>query len=167
MISSTDARYLIQLTTYTFNDFVEDVRTKWIPEEKSILAILKENPRFIGRSRENGTMVIHAASEGEYFEIVEYLLKNRVCANSQDHCLWTPLMFAASKGNIPIMELLLSNGANIDARNIVNQTAALIAAKYQQQAAHDYLISSPHNDGKLYQERCEKIRQKIRFLLSK
>lgn len=50
--------------------------------------------------------------------------------NSQDDCLWTPLMRAASKGNIPIMELLLSNGANIDARNIRNQTAALIAAQY-------------------------------------
>lgn len=68
------------MDTYTFKNFLEEVRTEWMREE-SIFAILEENPRFIGLSSENdGRRVIHVAREGEYFEIVEYLLKNRVCA---------------------------------------------------------------------------------------
>lgn len=59
---------------------------------------------------------LHIACEYEQLGAVEVLM--RYAANLESRCSWgkTPLHYAASKGNGPIVRFLLAKGADIDAR---------------------------------------------------
>ncbi len=46
-----------------------------------------------------------------------------VDVNAADEKRRSALLFAATKGNIPVLRLLLSHGANVDARDILGNTA--------------------------------------------
>jgi hypothetical protein len=56
--------------------------------------------------------LIDAVNAGDYSE-VESLCKNGVDVNQQDEQGWTPLNFAAGKGNLAMVKLLIDNGADI------------------------------------------------------
>lgn len=63
-------------------------------------------------------------------DLLEYILGqgNAGLVNATENGGWTPLMIAASKGNLRIVKLLLSRGANVDARSSTDQSALYVAS---------------------------------------
>lgn len=56
--------------------------------------------------------LIEAVKNGEY-AATEMLIKSGTDVNQQDEQGWTPLNFAAGKGNLSLVQLLIDNGADI------------------------------------------------------
>ncbi|KIW74161.1 hypothetical protein Z517_12571 [Fonsecaea pedrosoi CBS 271.37] len=56
-----------------------------------------------------------------------------------------PLCYAAKKGKSDIVELLIKNGAKIDARNVLRETALLSAAKWGMDEVVERLLNAPHD----------------------
>lgn len=57
------------------------------------------------------------------------MIKNGAKVNSKDNIYgWSPLHKAAEAGNEKIAEILLENGADVDARNHLGNTPLYIAA---------------------------------------
>lgn len=82
---------------------------------------------------------IHAAEQGDKERVAEALKRfGRDFANASDHGT-TALMLAAFRDQTGVMELLIENGANLEARNRDDDTA-LIWALYAERPAAALLL---------------------------
>lgn len=79
----------------------------------------------------DGRNSLHLASENGHTETSNFLLaQGRVCTNSNDDALWTPLDYAAANGHSPMVELLLNQpGIRIDTKDKCRRTPLLYAAR--------------------------------------
>ncbi|EPS38868.1 hypothetical protein H072_7366 [Dactylellina haptotyla CBS 200.50] len=68
----------------------------------------------VGNSRDNRTALFKAVKSGN-IEVVQIFLKYGAMVQAVDHKGWTPLHIAAYCGFVEIGELLLENGADVDA----------------------------------------------------
>jgi len=59
---------------------------------------------------------LHIAAANGYYDVTSYLLTKRVDVNLYDDDGWTPAMAAACWGQIPVLELLAKNGADLDVK---------------------------------------------------
>ena len=87
-------------------------------------------PSYISRALNpagRGKALIRAVEEQDLASI-EYLLKQETDVNARDGSNQTPLLMACKKGNLGIIELLISNGAKTDRDDA--QTALSHAIKY-------------------------------------
>ncbi|OLP87376.1 hypothetical protein AK812_SmicGene31418 [Symbiodinium microadriaticum] len=71
--------------------------------------------------------VLVAAAEPDVVALADALEDPDSDVNCKDCGLWTPLMYAAFAGSIECVEYLVDNGANLDARNNLQDTAYDIA----------------------------------------
>ena len=91
---------------------------------------------LIGRGQDvnqrdkNGRMGLHWASFNGHYACVVALLsaKDRIEVNAIDNGGGTPLMKASSKGNTPVVKLLLDNGANENMKDNKGQLALHFAS---------------------------------------
>ncbi|XP_035826401.1 26S proteasome non-ATPase regulatory subunit 10 isoform X2 [Aplysia californica] len=114
------------------------------------LAVLKlkiqGNNSFSSRKDTSGRAPLHWAASGGHTDIVAYLLELQVPVNDRDEISetlikhgadvdptdsvgHTPLHRAASKGNLNIVKLLISNKANLDLRDISGCTPLHLACE--------------------------------------
>ena len=110
-----------------------------------------------------GEASIHIATKYGHLQIVQYLIeKQNVDKESKGYYDQTPLHYACWKGNLPIVEFLISNGANIEAQNLLDWTALHFASYWGQTDVVKYLISRGENknvknkDGKTPYESTQK-----------
>lgn len=75
------------------------------------------------------------------------LLKSGIDVNVRNSDGMTPLMAAASTGNLEIIRLLLAKNANTSMTNNLGETAAAIATRSGHPQAATLLMSAPHNGG--------------------
>ncbi|ELT96896.1 hypothetical protein CAPTEDRAFT_157758, partial [Capitella teleta] len=68
---------------------------------------------FRGRS---GETPLHVAAANGYIQVTEFLLDHHVAVDAVDEDLWQPVHCAACWGQLPILELLVQNGADLEAR---------------------------------------------------
>ena len=82
-------------------------------KEADVLELIKSE-QDVNQRDKNGFMGIHWASFHGHYACVAALLtaKDRIDVNAIDNGGGTPLMKASSRGNTPIVKLLLENGAN-------------------------------------------------------
>ena len=78
------------------------------------------------RNDKDESVLMLAALKG-YLALVEKLVENDADVNKPG---WTPLHYAATAGNVPIIELLLENSAYIDAESPNGSTPLMMAAMY-------------------------------------
>jgi len=96
-------------------------------ESKKLSINLKEFQQIKKNEKEMFDLVI-----GKQTYLLDVFLKAifpKVNVNSQDKYGNTPLMIAASKGDLETVELLIKEGADVNIRNKINDTALLIAVR--------------------------------------
>ena len=64
---------------------------------------------------------LHIAAANGYYEVTTYLLTKRFDINETDNDGWTAAMAAACWGQIPVLELLAQNGADLDVKTKDNK----------------------------------------------
>ena len=72
-------------------------------------------------------LLIRACNERNNTEIARLLLKNGADLKQKE---WKPLSFAISQGNLPLLELLINAGANVNVRHHYTDTSILSIAAY-------------------------------------
>ena len=99
--------------------------------------------------------LLSACGYGGSYDDAKRLIESGVDVECRDEYEWTPLMMAASKDDIEMIELLLDKGANIDHKaNVDGWTALHQAANYLKNRAVKLLIKRgadthiKNNDGK-------------------
>ncbi|NGX34518.1 MAG: hypothetical protein K1060chlam1_00871 [Candidatus Anoxychlamydiales bacterium] len=107
------------------------------------LKTLKESGADLNSVNENDlgyTPLMYAAEKG-FFEIVKYLIKNRVSVNATDNYGYTALIMAAKEGHLDIVKYLIENAeANPSAQtNFKNQAALDLASEYNHLSVVEYL----------------------------
>jgi len=91
---------------------------------KEIAEILIENGAAIGRKMDfDGTICLHHAASNDQSEMCEFLISKGCPANSTDKLGRTPLMDAAEIGSIAVIDVLVENGADVNAEDRENHTA--------------------------------------------
>ena len=90
----------------------------------------------------NGLTLLHLASYNSKREVVEFLLKvNKTSVNAIDNNSETPLMYAClNGGRLDIIETLIQNGANVEARDSSGATLLHIASRYSNQEITEFLL---------------------------
>jgi ankyrin repeat protein len=73
--------------------------------------------------------LLKAAEAGDTVRI-EALLAGSVDINSRDKRGFTPLMYAAANDRIPVIELLIRRGADVNAQSDIGETALICATRY-------------------------------------
>ena len=89
---------------------------------------LEEKPELIWAKRsETGETLLHLAIAGNHAELTKLLLQNGANPEVTDMAGWKPLAIAAKSGPLllPIAELLLQYGANVDSVNLQLKQSAL------------------------------------------
>jgi ankyrin repeat protein len=82
--------------------------------------------------------VIEAVKNGEYDTVVK-LVSMGVDVNQQDEQGWTPLNFAAGKGDLSLVKLLVENGADIFKVGLDRRTPYMIALAAGRSSVVTYL----------------------------
>jgi ankyrin repeat protein len=80
--------------------------------------------------------------------MVESLLKSGIDVNAVNNDGMTPLMAAASTGNLQVIRLLLGKGANPGAVNNLGETAAQVALRHSHNNAAAALQAATNTTGK-------------------
>jgi ankyrin repeat protein len=86
-----------------------------------------------------GTPLVLASSKSDCTEIVRILLDGGAQVNESETG-FTPLHAAAFAGNLETVKLLVSRGANVNARNSAKQTPLALAKKRTSEEIQKYLI---------------------------
>lgn len=77
-------------------------------------------------------------------ELIKFLLSEKlVDVNSTDNFGRTPLHFAASSGYLPIAEVLLAAGANLNQRNNAQETPLMKACGFGELEMIKFLLDRP------------------------
>ncbi|CAF0860216.1 unnamed protein product [Didymodactylos carnosus] len=87
------------------------------------------------RNKKGETLIHQAVIKGD-IERVKKLIMNGHAVNTKDFNSWTPLHEASASGNIPLMEILIKSGANINAPGGEDHLPPL----------HDLIINEKPND---------------------
>uniref|UniRef100_A0A8H7TN95 Uncharacterized protein n=1 Tax=Bionectria ochroleuca TaxID=29856 RepID=A0A8H7TN95_BIOOC len=85
----------------------------------------KTDPKLSKKVDDDGRYAIHWAASANYLEIVSLLAEQpKFDADIEDGSGWTPLMISASvPDNEPVLTLLISKGADVNAKNNSGQSA--------------------------------------------
>jgi ankyrin repeat protein len=114
----------IVLTGCTYSTSIKDaVETGDLGEVKFYLV----NKSLLHKRDENGSTILHLATEKGRTEIVNYLLSNGANPDAKDRNGDTPLQFAAYEGYMDIMIQLINSEANINTVNSYGVTPLLNA----------------------------------------
>ncbi|XP_067950569.1 protein phosphatase 1 regulatory subunit 16A-like isoform X2 [Watersipora subatra] len=94
--------------------------------EKTMMQDMKEyerdgNDLTLWRDR-TGATLLHIAAAYGYADVTSYLLSKRNDVNAMDSDGWTPAMAAACWGQVPVLELLAKNGADLEVKTRDNKT---------------------------------------------
>jgi len=117
----------------------------------SVMDVFRHSPFAEKRSSKERKII--AAVLAKDIITVKKLFQLGVSANTTD-VLKTPLLQLASQtGDLPMVTLLVENGALLDGFNMVGQSALAYAARFGHQAIVDYLLqkgANPNACGNLY-----------------
>ena len=103
--------------------------------DKSIHPLIDGRIKDINKETETaakrmGTTTIHIAAILEHPKLIKELTKRGSGVNSFDRHGWTPLLWAAGKGNIESVRELIKNGADVDLTRDANNDAPVHYAAF-------------------------------------
>ncbi|CAF0759380.1 unnamed protein product [Didymodactylos carnosus] len=89
---------------------------------------------------ERASVAMFTAAHREKLNIVEFLCRHNVGINYQTASGRTPLMVAAAHGSLKVMTTLLEHNANVDMKDVFNQTADDFAVLFNNTQSKRVLI---------------------------
>ena len=104
-----------------------------------VAKLLLQHGAFVLSMNGNNATPLHYALSAE---IVQLLLENSADLEAEDVEKFTPLCYAAGRGNIEVVEKLIQSGADIHARNHDQQTPLHIAAEAGKAEMVEFLIQN-------------------------
>ena len=111
-----------------------------------IVKLLVEAGAIINaRTKHKSFLPIHEAAYYGFSEICEYLISKGALVNGEDNNKMTTLHFAASRGHLPCVEILVRNGANTAAKNSEGYTAEDLACKKDHRNILSFLMNNKGN----------------------
>ena len=144
-------------------DFFEYIQQKNVDKIKEYFS----NPEYkVWQLKdENGYTILHKSVFNDDIETTTLIInevKKRVGMNSKDSLSkfinektnegLTALHYAAYKGNIPLLQLLIKNGASVDAVTNLGKNVIHMAAEGNQPSMMIYLISKEHQSSQSVDE---------------
>ncbi|SFE41146.1 ankyrin repeat domain-containing protein [Thermophagus xiamenensis] len=109
-----------------------------------VVKLLVKNGATINRSDNKGLTTLHFAASGPFPETVKYLLDNGAAINATDKIEnFTPLMYAASEGNMEVVKVLIKYGANPSLKDVDGDNAATFAIQNNHPEIGKYLNNLP------------------------
>ncbi len=99
--------------------------------------LLSQNKVDVNITSKNGETALMLAALGGYERLVKTLLAKDADVNKTD---WTPLHYAATKGSVPLIKILLAHSAYIDAESPNKSTPLMMAAMYGTFDAVKFLV---------------------------
>ena len=144
-------------------DFFEYIQQKNVDKIKEYFS----NPEYkVWQLKdENGYTILHKSVFNDDIETTTLIInevKKRVGMNSKDSLSkfinektnegLTALHYAAYKGNIPLLQLLIKNGASVDAVTNLGKNVIHMAAEGNQPSMMIYLISKEHQSSQIVDE---------------
>ena len=108
----------------------------------SNIQTLIRNSADIKARDSDGSTVLHFASRYSNNEVVEFILElNEISVNTVDNCNRTPLMDAClDGGRLDNIQLLIQNGADIQARDSYDSTVLHFAARYSTREVVEFML---------------------------
>ena len=94
------------------------------------------------RAKPKSFLPIHESAYYGFPEICEYLISKGALVDGVDNNKMTALHFAASRGHLPCVEILVRNGANTAERNSEGLTAKDLAGKMDHRNVFSFLTQS-------------------------
>ncbi len=86
------------------------------------------------RNKEGRTSLFHVARNGRPEDMARLLLRYDADADLADYFGMTPLMIAAARGHMNIVEILLAHGVEVDSRDSLGRTARDVALAHDNPA---------------------------------
>ena len=123
-----------------FQELLERAQRGEVP---AVLAALEQEPELVNRVCEVGeSTILHGACHGGHVDLARVLLDDQQADLHQKCTLgWDALMWASASGHIPVIEFLLSRGADMTANDNDGETALGRAAFSDKLPACKFLIS--------------------------
>ena len=97
-------------------------------------------PSIDSRTKEGSTPLMIAAYNDK-LQAVKYLLKQGANPSLQNDNGWNVLHYASQKGNVAIMEEILSHEVEIESKNNSGETPLMLAQTYGKSEIVAYLLS--------------------------
>ena len=119
---------------------------QWLIEKENVDPNIKVKFDNYEKNLAKGNSPIHYAVESGHLPIVQYLIdKKGVDKDSKGWNDRTPLQIACKKGDITIIEYLISKGASLDAKDKDGWTPLHFASQYGKRNIINYLLSRGAN----------------------
>jgi uncharacterized protein len=104
-------------------DFYDAAVFADMPKLKSMIA---SDPNIVNSADESGFTALHGVAGEEHYDVATYLIENGADVNAKNNEGIAPLHLAAWP---QMVELLVSRGANIDARDETGRTPLIVHAE--------------------------------------
>ena len=107
-----------------------------------IVKLLVQQGISVNAKDKTGRTALMFASTGAFPETVQFLIKKNAGINAIDNGEhFSPLMFAASEGQLEVVKILMSNGADASLKDIDGDTAESFAHQNEHLQVVEYLIN--------------------------
>ncbi|XP_014811587.1 PREDICTED: protein phosphatase 1 regulatory subunit 16A [Calidris pugnax] len=101
---------------------IEEARAATEREMVQEIHQLIQDGADLDAQRGHGATLLHIAAANGYTEAAELLLEHRASTHVGDEDGWQPLHAAACWGQVPLVELLVAHGADLDGRSVLDET---------------------------------------------
>ncbi len=129
-------------THYCHGEYERCIRYQMSCRNETVPLNLLPNGTKVDLPRNNdeyGATALFNAILKSRTHMVESLFKHGVDVNVQNSDGMSPLMAAASTGNVEIVRMLVANGADLQAVNVLGETAKDIAVRFCRAEAASFL----------------------------
>lgn len=113
-------------------------------EQQRALELLAAAPGAVS-AEPDGTTLLHWAAYHNMLELARAVLARGAAANAVNDYGATPMMEAATVGDVAMLALLLDHGADVEATNATGQTALMSVARTGNVAAAELLLARGAN----------------------